>query len=630
MTTTTTPVAIDYTSKDYAGFRESMLSFATTLVPDWKGAANGDPNDFGVVLVELLAYEGDILSYYNDRVANESFLSTATQRGSVLAHASLLDYAPRSATAASTVMAITVISPDVGVTIPAGFQVETVSDGTDDTIIFETTEDLTFPADVDPQTLEVPATEGETIDDETVATSCGDLDEAYMLGSTPVILDSVQIRVIEDPADTVGNVWFVVNNLLDAGPTDNAYSISLDENDAATVQFGDGVNGRIPPRGAVIHATYRVGGGADGNVEAGTITDVVDPSDFVYEDVIDPVTGDPVPPDPNTVQPPIITIINSEAATGGTDPEDVDSIRTNAPRALRARDRAVSLSDYEAIALSVPTVQLAKAKAVSTVYTNVILYVAPPGGAQPDQNTLNAVVAYFQTRKLANVTVVAAGPQYVSIDVELQIDVDPRYSQVNVKQAVRNALQDLLSFDNVDFGGRVSLSNIYTAASNVPGVTSVLVSELSRDGVPAAADVLLRENELPIQGRFTLIATGGVVNSGAGDLIGDGSTTVDPTASDAPSISLLRCDPNSTHIELFWNGGANTDYWDVVVVYVNSSDEMVSSTTVGPFNRPQATLDLPLIGHGRATELRLVTQAYNANAGPVNSPVTTTTYTCEG
>lgn len=619
-TTTTTPVAIDYTSKDYAGFRESMLSFAQTLLPDWKGAANGDPNDFGVVILEAVAYEGDILSYYGDRIANESFLSTATQRGSVLAHAALLDYAPRSATAASTTVTFTVTSPDADVTLPAGFQVETQSDGTNDTLIFETTQDITITASSSPTSVDVPAVEGETIGDETVATSCGDLDEAYTLASTPVILDSVQIRVIEDPADTVGNIWFVVNNLLDAGATDNAYSISLDENDAATIQFGDGVNGRVPPRGAVIHATYRVGGGADGNVEAGTIIDVVDPTDVVYAPGVDPTT----------VQPPLITVTNATAATGGTDPEDVSSIRDNAPRALRARDRAVSLSDYEALALSVPTVQIAKAKAVSTVYTNVILYVAPPGGAQPDQATLNAVVAYFQTRKLANVTVVAAGPIYVSIDVELQIDVDPRYSQVDVKQAVRNALQNLLSFDNVDFGGRVSLSSVYTVASNVPGVRSVLVSNLSRDGIPQASDVVLRENELPLQGQFTLIASGGVINSGSGDIIGDGSTTVEPGAATAPVISLMRCDPNSTHVELYWTAGTNTDYWDVVVLYVNSSAEVVSSTTVGPFDRPQAVLDLPLIGHGRATEIRFLTQAYNANAGPVNSPVTVTTYTCEG
>lgn len=630
MTTTTTPVAIDYTSKDYAGFRESMLSFAQTILPDWKGAANGDPNDFGVVLIELMAYEGDILSYYADRIANESFLTTATQRSSVLAQAALLDYAPRSATAASTTVSITVTSPDASITIPAGFQVETQSDGTDDTLIFETTADITFPADPAPQILTVAATEGQTIADETVATSCGDLDEGYTLASTPVIVDSVQVRVIEDPLDVVGNIWFVVNNLLDAGAGDNAYSISLDENDAATIQFGDGVNGRIPPRGAVIHATYRVGGGEDGNVESGTITDVVDPTDIVYEPAIDPITGDPIPVDPATVTPPLITVTNGEAATGGTDPESLDSIRTNAPRALRARDRAVSESDFEVMALSVPTVQIAKAKAVSTVYTNQILYIAPPGGAQPDQATLNAVVAYFQTRKLANVTVVAAGPLYVSIDVELQIDVDSRYSQVGVKQAVRNALQSLLSFDNVNFGGRVSLSDIYTAARNVPGVRSVLVSDLSRDGIPQAADVLLRDNELPLQGRFTLIATGGVVNSGAGDIIGDGSTTVEPVAASAPVISLLRCDPNSTHVELYWTGGANTDYWDVVVVYVNSSSEVIATSTVGPFDLPNATLDLPLVGHGRATEIRFLAQAYNANAGPVSSPATTTTYTCEG
>src|SRR4051812_44587271 len=71
---------IDYVTKDYDGFRQAMLSQIPLLLPNWKSRGE---SDFGVVLIELFAYVADILSYYQDRIANEAYLSTATQRRSV-------------------------------------------------------------------------------------------------------------------------------------------------------------------------------------------------------------------------------------------------------------------------------------------------------------------------------------------------------------------------------------------------------------------------------------------------------------------------------------------------------------------------------------------------------------------
>src|SRR6266542_630375 len=80
---------IDYLAKDYASFRRLMLDRLRALVPDWRerNAADGH-----VALVELLAYVGDHLSYYQDAVATESYLGTARKRISLRRHARLLDY----------------------------------------------------------------------------------------------------------------------------------------------------------------------------------------------------------------------------------------------------------------------------------------------------------------------------------------------------------------------------------------------------------------------------------------------------------------------------------------------------------------------------------------------------------
>ena len=80
---------IDYVAKDYASFRRLMLDRLSLLVPAWQ---ERNPADLGVGLVELLAYAGDHLSYFQDAVATEAYLGTARQRISVRRHARLLDY----------------------------------------------------------------------------------------------------------------------------------------------------------------------------------------------------------------------------------------------------------------------------------------------------------------------------------------------------------------------------------------------------------------------------------------------------------------------------------------------------------------------------------------------------------
>ncbi|HVB59575.1 MAG TPA: putative baseplate assembly protein [Ktedonobacteraceae bacterium] len=80
---------IDYLSKDYASFRRLMLDHLAQRVPGWQEPTEAD---IGNVMVEILAYAGDYLSYYQDAVATEAYLGTARLRTSVRRHARLLDY----------------------------------------------------------------------------------------------------------------------------------------------------------------------------------------------------------------------------------------------------------------------------------------------------------------------------------------------------------------------------------------------------------------------------------------------------------------------------------------------------------------------------------------------------------
>jgi hypothetical protein len=91
------PVPLDYLAKDYGGFLRLAYDRLAVTLPDWR---DRNPADAQVALVEALAYVADQLSYHQDAVATEAYLTTARSRVSVRRHARLLDYRPRDGCAA--------------------------------------------------------------------------------------------------------------------------------------------------------------------------------------------------------------------------------------------------------------------------------------------------------------------------------------------------------------------------------------------------------------------------------------------------------------------------------------------------------------------------------------------------
>ena len=99
------PIEIDYLAKDYASFRQQLLDRLSLIMPQW---TERHIPDIGIALVELLAYEGDRLSYHQDAVATEAYLHTARLRTSVRRHARLVDYAVHDGCAARAWMCLEV------------------------------------------------------------------------------------------------------------------------------------------------------------------------------------------------------------------------------------------------------------------------------------------------------------------------------------------------------------------------------------------------------------------------------------------------------------------------------------------------------------------------------------------
>src|SRR3954454_9059266 len=137
---------IDYMARDYESLLAAMRDLIPRQLPEWRDFAN--EADFGNVLLELFAHIGDILSYYQDGVANESFLATARTRGSVIEHLRLIGYELGTAAPAAASLSLTVPGTVTDtVTITKGDAFATRSQKNRPSVTFEYTQDAPLTID---------------------------------------------------------------------------------------------------------------------------------------------------------------------------------------------------------------------------------------------------------------------------------------------------------------------------------------------------------------------------------------------------------------------------------------------------------------------------------------------------
>ena len=475
-------LTISYTAKDYAGFRRLMLDKKRETMPEWTSES---PNDFGVVLIELFAYVGDILSFYQDRIASEAFLSTATNRTSIVDIARTLGYQPTGTTAATVEVEFTT---NDAVTIPAGTEISTETrialEASEDPVFFETIEELVF---TEAGTQAVQCVEGRTVDED-VGTSTGLIDQSFMLDRFPVIENSTRIFIDEG----IGTVeWTYVERLIEATSAQNAFT-TLEESDGSiAVYFGDNVNGRVPAGGAEITARYRVGVGERGNTGPNTLTELH-------------ALG-------SAAQQAVTLVTNPNGAAGGADQESLRSIRRNAPQAFLSQDRAVSIADFTALVSARPYV--AKARAEQVAYNTVAVFAAPTGGGVLATVRKEELAAYLADRKMSNITVLIEDPDYVETNITVEVRVRDSYVRQQVSDQVEAAIASLLEFENMDFAQFIPVSDVYNAVAAIEGVQFSNVTVLDRDAGTAKDNLQFDVNEIPVLGVLTVDATGGIIGT---------------------------------------------------------------------------------------------------------------------
>lgn len=452
---------IDYTSRDYEAIRADMIRLIRARIPQWTA---DNPSDFGVALVEAFAYGVDTLHYYLDRIANEAYLTTAVQRESLYSIARMFNYTPRAA-AAATVMLVFSNTTQNEVTVPALTRVQASVPGESGLVVknFETQSPVTIPPATPTEQSTTPpvmAIEGRTYTDETLGVSNGFVRQRFLVPRTSVLPGTLVITT-QLGGSTVE--WAEIPDLADAAPDEKVFQVLRQTDGSSVVQFGDGLRGDIPGLHAVVRASYRVGGGSSGNVPASVISTIVEP--VLYG----------------------VTVTNEDAATGGVNAESLDSIRINAARSFRSRDRAVTLTDYVAVAENAPGVK--EAKAVGNNGSSVTVYVMPDndGSNQPSftQALDDATTTYLSQRAMAGVTIQVFGAAFNQIYLTMTAYCEETAYTSVTEAAVKQALANEFRYQNVVFDQTISLQRVYEVLSNITGLERV---EISGMGVSPSPD----------------------------------------------------------------------------------------------------------------------------------------------
>lgn len=357
------PPTIDYTPKDRVSLTSRIVSLKDNAFAAWSEEARAN---FGNILLGAVPWVGDIFTFYLDKYARESRWTLAQLRRSLLGLVKLIDYTPRGPGAATADLDFTLAEEATGsVTLLAGQKIR--SRRITESVVFQLLEDLVIPAGA------------------TTATATAEHSETHVQDfvSTELPLQKWELTIgplIRIDSFVGANGTFTrVDNFLDSTSSDRHFVQTTDDRERGTLQTGDGTSGVIPLGNVQI--TYTTGGGAEGNVEPGSL-EVLD-GPFFDE------FGNPVQ----------ISVTNVLEASGGEPRQSNADIRQQAPRQLRVLERAVAREDYEIVADDVPGVarslHLTRNEDEGVAENAGILFVVPSGGGTASQALLDEVEGRF-------------------------------------------------------------------------------------------------------------------------------------------------------------------------------------------------------------------------------------------
>jgi uncharacterized protein YqfB (UPF0267 family) len=422
------------------------------------------------VLLDVLAYNTHYNALYTNLAVNEMFLDSARKRNSVVSIAKMLGYVPNSATAPKAVVNITVSNPTDNpptLTLPEKTSFTTSVDGR--TYSFYNLDAKT----ITPTSNGVYVFENVFIYEGTpLSFSYEARDETrYILPNKNVDLSKLRIRALEDPILGKYFSYAFAENLTEVNSDTRVYYIKEIDDELFEVEFGDGVLGKKPATGSKVILDYFITNKTVAN-KART---------FNYN-------GD------NTFGG-VITVTTIEPAADGAEPENIDSIKYNAPKSFAAQNRAVTSEDYRSVIQKIyPNIDSISVWGGETnvppIYGKVFIAIKPTSGEFLTPLTKLTIQNSLKSRNTVSITPEVVDPFYLYVDVNTTVyyDVNATTNDSNTISAiVRNAIDEYNETELGKFDGvfRFSkLGRIIDAAE--PSILSNITSiTLRRDVIPA-------------------------------------------------------------------------------------------------------------------------------------------------
>jgi len=273
------------------------------------------------ILLDTLAYNTHYLAYNTNMVANEMFLDSSSLRSSAVSHAKALGYEVGSARAPVATINIVLSTTAATKTMPAGTAFSTTVDGT--SYQFVTVSDVTsnnIGNAINFDSTEIY--EGTYVTTKYLVDS-SDIDQRFILTDPRSDTNTLTVKVQNSTTDTTTTTYTKATDISQLSSSSTVYFLQEIEAGRFEVYFGDGVVSAGLSDGNVVQLQYVVTNKTEANGA----------STFSSPSAIDSVTD--------------ITVTTVASATGGAEPESINSIKLNAPLDYAAQGRAVTVNDYK-------------------------------------------------------------------------------------------------------------------------------------------------------------------------------------------------------------------------------------------------------------------------------------------
>tara|TARA_R100001594_G_scaffold44112_1_gene76386 strand:- start:4079 stop:5695 length:1617 start_codon:yes stop_codon:yes gene_type:complete len=500
---------IDYEATDFLTLRNALVNYIQAVYPtDYNSFAE---SDLGMVLIELIAYMGSVMSLKSDMLANENFITTAKDINSVRKLFDLVGISlkgPTSAQAQADIYVEGVTSIDNDLILTPAQRVFTVTSPQDGETVSYTlyrqsggkidnvnsTGSITFTSSV--RSSQTGKYDEGILLEGAFAVETGTFESVGIfnnvtLQESPVIQNSVQVVVSSPETPAADGVYRQVNNLFSAsGVNDKVFQVVYNDDYAATLIFGDGSNGVSPPPQSTYTVTYRVGGGSRGN------------SPNSYINAVNTGTYNSLPVNTRITQ--------TTIGTGGADAESIDHAKKYGPLFYKTQDRIVSLDDYIAYANSF-TSQLGttgKATAVTRkAYSsaNVIdLYLLEKASNNQYQKASlsfkNELLTKINEKKMLTDDVVLADGLIRTLDLVMTLSISKEYEGMEgtISTNVANIITNYFLSDNWAFGDSLVLSELNRTVIDVPEVLFSSIDNFSEDEIRVEFNEIIQLNNIDI------------------------------------------------------------------------------------------------------------------------------------